>query len=73
MKLTQHQKNCIYNGTTQRIMDATNGRGYVSVARDARRLLEIMGIEPSHPEYHIYRIAAVDVILERDYPKDAEL
>ena len=73
MKLTQHQKNCIYNGTTQRIMDATGGRGYFSVARDCHRLLEKMGIELSHPEYYIYRMAVVDVILERDYPKDAEL
>ena len=73
MKLTQHQKNIIYNGTTQLIMDATDGSGYFSVARDARRLLEKMGIELSHPEYYIYRMAAVDVILERDYPKDAEL
>jgi len=54
-------------------MDATNGRGYFSVARDARRLLERMGIELSHPEYHIYRMAAVDVILERYYPEGVEV
>ena len=71
--MNQHQKNIIYNGTTQRIMDVTNGRGYFSVARDARRLLERMGIELSHPEYHIYRMAAVDVILERYYPEGVEV
>ena len=72
--LTRRHKNRIYNGTTEMILDATDGTDghYFRFIVPMHAILDRLNITPDNPDYVIYRMAAAMVIIERDYTSTAK-
>ena len=67
------QKADIFVGSLNKLSRIRSSADWLLACTHVNSILKRLNISAGHPEYHLYHAAAVDVVMERDYPKDAEL